>query len=199
MGRRLKSYFNWMRFRVIPCPLYDPYRYEKLLGKLFTTPFVEVHRMDENRTGDALYLRKEFAWKRHIPEDWDTEENGGFAATLLEFMVSLAARCYREVMFGVEGYSPGVIFWMMIENLGLENQVDEDYDEAYVDRVLHRLNSGKIRSDGYGGLFRISNPKRDMRTAEYWYQMQWWASEVYDTRWKGVDVSSVLKGAGKGA
>lgn len=184
-----KRYFNWLQHKLLKCDAFDPYRYSCLFEHLFATPFTYINTMDVNREADGKNLREFFV--EHDKTFFKTPELREVfllglppRTTVLEMMGALAIRCSSEVMVGLPGnYSPGDIFWTMIENLGLDKFPDDEYSENEVRRIIDRMLHGRIKRSGEGGMFQIKNPNYDMRTAEYWYQMQWWASEIYEA-WK---------------
>jgi hypothetical protein len=47
------------------------------------------------------------------------------------------------------------------------------FDECYADilEIIDRMLYREYDADGTGGLFRTSNPNKDMRREEIWYQM----------------------------
>lgn len=47
----------------------------------------------------------------------------------------------------------------------------------YIDMVFKQLNSRYYKSDGFGGLFPLSNPMGDQRYVEVWYQMMAYLAE----------------------
>ena len=55
---------------------------------------------------------------------------------------------------------------------------DTKFDRGYVDSVLKRLVERRYERDGRGGLFTVSNSRRDMRSIDIWYQMCWYLDEI---------------------
>lgn len=191
-----EKYVEWIMRKVIRNPLYDPYRYEKLIYELYDIPFAPGCAMDANRDADGRQLRIRYAREKHMDVMKSLPD---LQSSMLEMMVGFAIRTYEEVMKGLPvEYSPDVIFWMMIENMGLDDMTDEDFDRARVQKAVDIAVNGPYDWDGTGGaLFRIrpSESLRDFRMADIWYQMQWWAADVYED-WKyGLELKIPLKGA----
>ena len=68
-------------------------------------------------------------------------------------------------------------FWGMIGSLGLHGMTDDCFHEEYVSDVIDRFLNREYHYDGRGGLFSLSNPRKDMREVEIWYQMMWYLDE----------------------
>ena len=77
------------------------------------------------------------------------------------------------------GDRTGQWFWSMIENLGLSDMDDAEYDELYVHRIVKRFLDRGYKKNGEGGLFTIHHSAgRDLRNVEIWYQMCWYLDEL---------------------
>ena len=92
---------------------------------------------------------------------------------------SAASRTIRHIMDNPDiGNRTGQWFWNMIVNLGLGSMDDEKFDRGYVEFVLNRLLDRQYERNGKGGLFTVSNCRRDMRSVDIWYQMCWYLDEI---------------------
>jgi hypothetical protein len=68
--------------------------------------------------------------------------------------------------------TPSNWFWVLLNNLGLEQCNDEsDYDQNAVDILLDQLIWREYLEDGRGGLFPLERPAEDQRDVELWYQL----------------------------
>lgn len=149
--------------------------YSRLLRTLYTTPFRWVLPMDENRELDGFELRKEYI----------REFRGGSLSgcrdysNVLEVLLAFSRRIEIDVMS-----EPGndVIerwFWVMLDNLGLLYYDDENFDPDRVDRILSIWLDRKFSRKGKGNIFLTNKSDRDLRTEEYWWQMQHYMVEKY--------------------
>ena len=67
----------------------------------------------------------------------------------------------------------------MVHNLRLDNMTDNVFDEDVVANAMEVFINRQYDYDGWGGLFTVQNPRRDLRQVEIWYQMCWYLSETY--------------------
>lgn len=177
-----EAYMNWIKYDILRHKIYDSYHYEKLLYTLVGLQFVPYNRMDENRLTDARDLKYRFARAKHFPEALMDETLKSFGGSVLEVLIALSLRIYEETTSGFPVViKPADLFWTMIETMHLENQVDSDFDENHVIFVVQRMMNHDFERNGDGGLFRISSDSpHDMRTADIWYQAQWWVTEQWN-------------------
>ena len=75
------------------------------------------------------------------------------------------------------GDNTGYWFWEMIANMHLDQMTNEYFDENYVDAAVSDMLDGNYQKNGEGGLFRIDDPTKDMRTVEIWCQLCWYLRE----------------------
>ncbi len=160
-------------------------KYEELLKHLHEIPFRYLIPMDANREDDGINFRYRYG-----------EENGYSAAeiaaylddrpcSVLEMMTALCVRCEESIM---DGYSlkclssidsfTEYLFSLMLENLGLSEMDDRNFDIDYVDERVNRFLDRDYAYNGDGGLFKLENPPRDLRGVEIWYQMCWYIDEM---------------------
>lgn len=155
--------------------------YRKLMIHLYFTEFYEIVPMDGNRAEEGVNLRYRFGAECDYPDYVIAEYLDDRPCSVLEMMVALAIRCEVHIMENPDlGDRVGQWFWEMIVNLGLGHMTDDKFDADYTDKVLHRFLERDIERDGTGGLFKIKDPTRDMRTADIWYQMCWHLNEILD-------------------
>ena len=68
-----------------------------------------------------------------------------------------------------------VLFWEMIDNLGLIGYDDASYADVRnrirVSDILNNLIRRRYHRNGRGGLFPLKRPSCDQRKVEIWYQM----------------------------
>ena len=164
------------------CELIDSTRfskrvsYRKLLMRLHDIEFTYFVPYDDNRADDGVQLRRRFALMR---ENMSLSDYISGPCSVLEMMVALAVRCEETIMDdALMGNRTGQWFWGMIHNLGLSPMSDYKFDREYVDNVITRLLNREYEPDGEGGLFRVRNCDRDMRTVEIWCQLSWYLDSI---------------------
>lgn len=139
----------------------------KLLDELYSREFIWTIPRDENRAKDGLHLRRRFANENgYSLNDINILDR---PCTLLEMIISVAIRIEDQMEDGDNRTSHW--FSVMIDNLGLGNMSNRNYDDGYVDYVIERFNNRAYEPDGDGSLFYVPTEKRDMRDIEIWYQM----------------------------
>lgn len=176
------KYLDWMR-SILKTNDINPDDYANLFQILNLIPFRYTDPMDENRESDGKSLRYRFGAEKRIPDRSIDGILGIMPCSVLEMMVALSIRSYEEVTSGFPyPISPGEIFWMMINNVGLIRETNDQFSERYIFRQINRMLNREYSKDGKGGLFYIKDTTRDMRNADIWYQMQWWASNVWNSQ-----------------
>lgn len=172
-----EEYFNF---------LYDIVRdsyhrnYNELLSRLHSVPFEVLVERDSNRASDGVYLRYSFCRKAGYDLDIAEFVLDG-PCTVLEMMVALAKRMEEDILWDpTYGNRTPVWFWEMIENLGLDDCCDGEFDKEKFDRTIDILLSRSYFSDGFGGLFPLKIAKYDQRRVEIWYQMQQYLAEHFE-------------------
>lgn len=154
--------------------------YSELMGYLHLIPFYATVQLDENRGADGKDLRLRF-----------TETNPEYTyntaylylmdydPTMLEVMVALAIRCEENIMrdndIGDRSYE---WFYSMLCSSGLDVCTNEHFDEELVCTIVDNILERKYARNGKGGLFTLSNPPKDLRKVEIWYQLLWYLDEV---------------------
>ena len=173
------EYFDWMYHLVCNDEYSKKSTYHKLLQLLNSVKFTYILPMDANRIEDGAGLRYKFGYENGynssvIARYLDTDD-----CSVLEMMIALAMRCEDHIMEDSDiGNRIGQWFWGMIVNLGLGYMNDEHFDEDYaLDRIYIFLNR-EYGPNGEGGLFRVENPRCDMRDVDIWYQMCWYLTET---------------------
>lgn len=176
----MKDYDGYYVFLVdrINCNKYRVERYTMLLKTLYDMEFYWVNAFDQNRALSGLNLRKDYE-----------DEFGGNPyeildgqCSVLEMMVALSIDCEEKIMGDVrnpyENNTPRW-FWSMIENVGLADASNINYDEEKVRIIFQRILNREYEWNGDGSLFPIIHPMEDMRNVEIWYQLNWWLNEQF--------------------
>lgn len=171
------NYYIWL-LGLVDC---KHERYGKLLSFLDGIEFTYILDMDGNRYEDGIYLRYRFGHTKDISQAEIAAELDNRPCSVLEMMVALAVRCEEEIMSN-SNYGDRTYIWFMemISSLGLEDMTDDNFDEEYVETIVHNLLKRDYAKDGRGGLFTIPYCEHDLREVEIWYQAMWYLSEIQD-------------------
>lgn len=177
-SRQMTSeYVNWLIGFVCSGSQRD--LYHSLFNSLMDYEFYPIVDHDSNRCTDGLLLRDQFAELNNIPAHfWE----GTLANTcsVLEMMVALAISWDRDLMYDpLVGNRTGKWFWEMLNNMGIAEETDLDFNYDYVDECLRALVERNFSYDGVGGLFPLHEPPCDQRTCELWYQLNYYVMENY--------------------
>lgn len=173
MSELKNRYFGWM------VEVVHGHEYSQLLHRLSTTEFGWTVPLDANRADDGVQLRYRFGRIFSYPDYIIASELDDCSCSILEMMVALAIRCEETIMHDQEvGDRTARWFWDMLASLGLQRMTDEWYDDNYVNNVINRFLNREYEYNGAGGLFTVSRPRRDMRSVEIWYQMNWYLDDI---------------------
>lgn len=162
------SYMAWLRHHI-----HMDDRYHDLTATLNTIPFRSAIMMDRNRMDDASYLRYLYEMDGGVRFDYKNP-----SPSVLEFLVALN----NSIISRLGVYDDWVL--MFFENMKIDRCTDAWYleqpdPECY---ILDRVEIMMDRKYGYtgrdGGLFIVDKPPVDMRTAEWWWQMQYWMRTI---------------------
>lgn len=176
-------YLDWMYSLVCDDKYSRGLSYHKLFRHLYETDFTYDLPLDGNRAEDGIDLRYRFGIDQGIEQSAIASYLDDRPCSVLEMMIALSIRCETHIMDNPDlGDRTGQWFWEMIVNLKLNHMSDRNYDEDYVDDVIFTLLHREYESNGEGGLFKVDNPLRDMRSVEIWYQMCWYLTETIEGR-----------------
>ena len=180
-----REYYDW----ICSIAMSDNYvrsSYSKLLNGLWSTIFQCILPLDRNRVSDGVNMRCAFAESIGINiNDYSdriaTELRNLYyykPCSVLEMMVALAVRAEDQIMQDSK-IGDRVSFWFMemIKTLGLESMTDSRFDQSYFDECMDIFLHRQYLYNGDGGLFRVDNPKRDMRDTDIWIQCMWYLDE----------------------
>lgn len=174
------DYYNWL-INQISSYSYDIESYQQLLQRLYEVEFYAVLERDENRISDGLHLIREY-------EDWCTEndslpniESDHDYCSVLELLIALSIRIEYELMYNINyGDRVSEWFWTMLENLGLDQMYDDNYDQFTVDSILHvYINRLYEPSGKEGNIFYSNNRGTNLKDMEIWSQMNNYFDEFY--------------------
>lgn len=173
-----QDYFDWL------CDLIHANQEDKsymlLMKDLYRRVFYSIIPHDENRAGDGLDLREEYARDSWLPKYAEIEGE----CTVLEMLIGLARRIDFELSDPYDDSSTDKTaywFWEMLDNLGLTVFDDESYVEYggvhYVDDIIDKFLDREYKRSGEGGLFPLKESRKDQRRVEIWYQMSAYLAE----------------------
>ena len=149
--------------------------YQKLLKHLFDTEYFWEISYDGNRASDGLNLRKCFG--REIGY---TDFSLPQGCSVLEMMIALARRTEDDIMHDPKfGNRTSYWFWVMLQNLSIDQFDDYSYDPDKFDNILHVFMHHEYLPDGNGGLFPCYGIKTDMRKTDLWWQLNQFLIEKY--------------------
>lgn len=175
------EYFKWVTKNV-----YDKsvsHNYDTLMKYLFQKEYEYDNWFDENRKGDALAMRQR--WFSNIKDenlsDVDISYRDTAPCSWLEMFVAFAKRIEDQIMNDDDiGDRTSQWFWLMFTSLGLSKMTNSRFDKKKVDKILHTLAYHEFNEDGTGGgLFVVHDPKHNMKTADLWYQMNYYIVENF--------------------
>lgn len=173
------EYFNWMYQLVCDDKRFRKVSYHKLFRHLHDREFTYLIGMDGNRAADGVDLRYRFAYEHKYDYPMIARYLDNRPCSVLEMMIALAIRCEEHIMEDPDiGNRVSEWFWNMVGSLGLRSMSDSRYTRRHVDEILDTFLNREYEYDGRGGLFTIENTDRDLRSAEIWYQMQWYLNEI---------------------
>ena len=173
------TYFCWLTGLVGDG--YIEGNYQKLLWKLYSTPFYYELDYDRNRAADGVNLRKIYQREFRIllPEVNTLDQE--YQCSVLEMMIALARKAEDDIMHDPSiGDRTGHWFWVMLENLGLDIYDDVSYSEKSVERILYVfMHHQYAPNGGAGGMFSVRKSCRDMRKTDLWWQLNAYFEENF--------------------
>ena len=147
--------------------------YQKLLWKLYSTPYFYEIDYDSNRAVDGLNLRKKYL--SHVVQDMSSElaNTQLHPCTMLEMLIALSRKAEDNLTYDPDlGDSTGRWFWTMLGNLGLDKYDDYNYYEDRINRILYVFMTHNYAPDGTnGGAFPCPGVEKDLRKTDLWWQL----------------------------
>lgn len=176
-----EDYFDWLceyvtRNKLQSKGVTSDISYNKLFEYLFSVPFTWTIDFDENRAGDGYSLRDDYSLDR--TGTYDLSEYIDSEVSVFEVIIALAIRCEEAMDDPDYGNRTRQWFWEMLNNLGVADQYDQNFDLEYVDKCVTRFLNREYEPNGRGGLFIVRHTNEDLRDVELWYQMNWYLNEI---------------------
>lgn len=140
--------------------------YKVLLDVLYRKEFHPVLPMDIDRAESAKSMRRLYL---------DMEEDDLGVCRCIEVLIDLSRFMAFQLRTNEETIDLSVIFWELLDNLGLTKYTDEVCDAvSVVDQIGETLENWMYRNydeAGNGNIFPLKNPKHNQKNVEIWYQM----------------------------
>lgn len=171
-------YSDWMR-KFVFRNAREREHYGYLLDALDASMFYFSIPMDENRMTDGIDLRYRFAYENgYDNHEVENALRHNSSCSMLEMMVALSIKGDEHILYDFDtGGRADYIFKIMLESLEFENMTNDRFDPGYVEMKINNLLNHNYDYNGYGGLFVVKNPRRDMREVDIWYQMNWYIQD----------------------
>lgn len=162
---RESDYYIWLRNLVG-----NRRGYSKLIKHLDSMPFTWILVLDENRAAGGINLRGRFAYETSTNE----EDVRVGPCTVLEMLIGVADHMVDQLTCDIETW-----FWVLIENLTLDQFTDDNYDSRGVEYIVNTWLHRKYCKNGAGSIFPLQHYAGDCRNLEIWSQMNAWINENY--------------------
>lgn len=173
------EYFRWLCDTISLCRVSKIRPFTKLLSHLHRIEFTYSLEMDANRADDGIRLRYRFGSIYKYSDSVISNYLDTMPCSILEMMVALSLGCEEHIMKDHElGDRTGEWFWGMINNLRLGTMTNSTYNNDRVEDTIQKLMDRDYGYYGEGGLFTISNTRRDLRDVDIWYQMCWYLNTI---------------------
>lgn len=166
------TYFEWLCNKIWS-PVIDICNYDRLLSFLYDTEFKWKNARDSNRAHDGISMRKEYKYEGNVDRSVSLER----PCSVLEMMVALACRCERDIMDDPDlGDRTHIWFWSMVQNMGLLDMTNRDFDIDFVAERVEKVQSGSENYD----YFVVDSTRKKDKNAEIWRKMIHWLNRNFD-------------------
>lgn len=175
------EYFQWL-CNIVQADDQD-HSYMILMKTFHRFDFTWTIENDKNRAVDGLDLRREYAENFGCDDDF----MGDVPCTFLEMLIGIALRM-EFILFNPNfGNQTPIWFWILIENMELEDYTDDHYAEYPffendVRETISRIINRTYCRNSSGSLFPVRKNRKgkNWRTTELWYQLNAFLVENYD-------------------
>lgn len=172
-------YFDWMLQLVCDGEHVNERDYYKLFSLMHGLDYIWSLPMDGNRAADGVSLRYRFGYEHGIDQRIIASELDYKPCSVLEMLIALVVRCEENIMVDLEvGNRFGRWFWMIMENLGLDEMTDDDFDFELAHYILCRMMARDYEPDGKYGPIYIPGCDDDLRSIDIWGQMMRYLSTI---------------------
>lgn len=171
IDRITERYFKWLCDKLF---YGRDISHKKLIRKLFELDFIYIIRNDENRESDGLYLRKDFKNEANISKDYIFD----FPCSVLEMLLTLCQKIDYDCSDSITGPLIDVAFYMLIDNAGLLQFDDYNYDDSKIEDIIENILYHNYLPNGEGSFFPLKRPMEDSRDLELLTQMNRYLNEI---------------------
>ena len=144
--------------------------HSKLIKHLDTMAYMWVMVLDSNRASGGKNLRTRYAYETSIDEE--DVRNG--PCTVLEMLISVADHMVDQLDADISYW-----FWVLMNNLGLDEYTDDNYDTKEVEMIVNKWLQHDYMPNGFGSIFPLKHFSGDCRYLDVWSQMNEWIKENY--------------------
>lgn len=167
MTRIEKHYFRWLLGFIGNNP-----DYSIVLEDLFNKEFIWLLEYDENLAENGKSLREDFYNSsetiRKLVGMYGEIEG---PCSVLEMMIKLAMDCEYTIMTDGEHDNTAKWFWIMFDNLGLDEYENSLYDAEEVDEILENFMRRRYDNYGNGNIFRFTKSVTGLKKMDIWIQL----------------------------
>lgn len=164
-----EQYLTWL-YRLVEGD--TEYSYWNLMNALFSTRFEYIIDLDYNRAVDGMGLREQFISEEDPDPNLITYAWVNTDCSVLEMIIALVRR-----MEFLTDWAVDECFWELMDNLGVSDYNDANFDEFDIEQALERLINRTYDKSGHGGLFPLEDPQEDQRNLQLIYQMYGYINE----------------------
>lgn len=168
MNSTQQEYYDWLCNEVSN----EYHDFDWLLEILWEKEYYGIIDNDNNRRDDGLNLRYFYS---DITNNSLTDLETLGPCRCLEMLVALAGRMDDELYGSEYNKTRAILFWELVENLGLTLPKNRDI----VRIILHDWLERRYFANGDGGIFPLNKSRRNQLRVEIWYQMMEYINERY--------------------
>lgn len=168
------GYLTWLK-QCIYLAETDRMRFEWIIEYLFTIDYWWTIPTDDNMAMVGLKFRRTY-----MEGSGDTGIAGwnDDRCTVLEFILAVAYSGETQLLGELDGNDRTYVwFWVMFEHLHLDQVTPGDYETVY--NIIMRLLGRTYDPSGEGCLSGPLGRPVDMRTVIFWWQFNFWVTDVY--------------------
>lgn len=169
------DYFDWLKDIIHSR---EQGNYELLISYLRDQEFTFKIPKDLNRSKDGKGLRLKYA-DQYLEGFYDESDILGPPCSVLEMLVALSLRTETDIMGEPGNDRPWFWFWDMIDNLGLVEYTDNQFEQDEIEEIVDIWLNREFKTNGSGSIFPLKNPKRNQKRIEIWYQLSDYIEENY--------------------
>lgn len=154
--------------------------YYQLIQYLVETDYYWSVPLDEDRATNGIALRKRWAKEFEVPIEDVEFIFQHRPCSVLEMLLAMCLDAEERIMWDFDiGNQSSRWFWLIMSNLGIACMDDNHFDYEFVAKAVDIMLNREYDADGSnGGPFVVPNPKKDLRTVNYWMQFMWYLASL---------------------